>query len=139
MFSKIVVAFDGSEHSRRALARAAELARCFGSTLWLVHVYPRTSDWLGYEEHAKWVARREAEGQEILAQAHALLNGENLDVRDELLEEPVAEAILSVAETRQASLIVMGSRGFSSLQGLLLGSVSQKVIQVAACPVMVVR
>jgi len=139
MFKKIIVAYDGSSTSRAALDRAKVLAERFDSTIWLVHVFPYTSDLLGYDEYKRLIARREGEGQQILDEAHQQLDGENLDIRDELLEAPEAEAILAVAETREADLIVMGTRGYSALQGLLLGSVSQKVIQHAECPVMVAR
>lgn len=135
MFKRIVVPVDGSEHSRRALAYAKEMAEKFDGMIWLVHAFPQTSDMLGYVEYEKLIARREAAGQKILDQARVQL-GDKLDVRQELLEEPAAEAILSVAETRQAELIIIGTRGLGALQGLLLGSVSHKVMQHAACPVL---
>ena len=139
MFKRIIVAIDGSEHSYQTLAYAQNLAECFGATLWLVHAFPRTSDLLGYEPYASLVARRESAGQAILDEARRRLGEVNFEVHEELMEEPAAEAILSVAETRQADLIVMGTRGLSSLQGLLLGSVSNKVMHHASCPVMLVR
>ena len=72
-------------------------------------------------------------------EARKRLGNVSIDVHEELLEGPEAEAILAVAETRQADLIIMGTRGLSSLQGLLLGSVAHKVIHHASCPVMVAR
>jgi nucleotide-binding universal stress UspA family protein len=139
MFKRIIVALDGSEHSYRALEYARSLADCFGATLWLVHAFPHTSDLLGYEDYEKLVAQREGAGQLILDEAHRRLGETRLAVQEELIEEPAAEAILAVAKIRQADLIVMGTRGRSSLQGVLLGSVSNKVIHHAACPVMLVR
>ncbi len=138
MFKNIVVAVDGSEHSDRALIYAKSLAEQYGATLWLVHIFPQTSDLIGYNEYEKLIARREGVGQAVLDQAHRQLGNIAFEVQEELLEGPEAEAILTVAETRRADLIVMGTRGRSALQGLLLGSVSQKVIRHAHCPVMVV-
>ena len=57
----------------------------------------------------------------------------------ELLEGPEAEAILKAAEDLHADLILMGTRGFGAVKGLLIGSVSRKVIHYASCPVMVVH
>ncbi|MCB9100913.1 MAG: universal stress protein, partial [Anaerolineales bacterium] len=91
------------------------------------------------DDYELLVARRESAGQAILDQARQQLGEVSILVKEELLEEPAAEAILNVAQIRQADLIVMGTRGRSSLEGLLLGSVSQKVIHHADCPVMVVR
>jgi len=139
MFKRIIVAIDGSEHSHNALEYAAKLAKQFGSTIWLVHAFPHTTDLLGYDEYEKLVGKREAAGQALLDKARVQLENSELDIRQGLLEAPEAEAILSVARARRADLIVMGTRGLGSLQGILLGSVSQKVIQHAECPVMVVR
>ena len=138
MYQKIVVAIDGSDYSRRALAHAGALVGRFKADLWLVHVYPHTSDLLSYDDFDKLVSRRKRAGQVLLDEARAVLGETDGEVQEELLEGPEAEAILSVAKTRQADLIVMGTRGFSSLKGLLLGSVSQKVMHHSRCPVLVV-
>jgi nucleotide-binding universal stress UspA family protein len=100
MFKRIIAAVDGSKHSHRALAYAKSLADCFKAELYLVHIFPHTSDLLGYEEYEKLVARREAAGQEILQEAHQVLDRTSFEVFDELLEGPEAEAIIAVAETR---------------------------------------
>jgi nucleotide-binding universal stress UspA family protein len=139
MFKRIIAAVDGSEHSYRALQYAKGLAECFGADLYLVHVFPQTSDLLGYDEYEKLVARRESAGQEVLQEARQKLGDTSFTVHEELLEGPEAEAILAVAETQQVDLIVMGTRGLSTLQGLLLGSVSHKVIRHANCPVTLCR
>jgi nucleotide-binding universal stress UspA family protein len=57
----------------------------------------------------------------------------------ELIEGSPAEAIINVAKTRGSSVIVMGSRGLSSMAELMLGSTSHKVVSHAACPVLIVR
>jgi nucleotide-binding universal stress UspA family protein len=139
MFKRVLVAVDGSEHSHRALKYAKGLAECFGAELYLVHIFPKTSDLLGYEEYEKLVSRRASAGEKILQTARNLLGEDGPTIHEELLEGPEAEAIMAVAETHQVDIIVMGTRGLSDLEGLLLGSVSHKVIRFAHCPVMVVR
>ena len=61
------------------------------------------------------------------------------EVHTDLLEGSPAETILDVANTRKSDLIVIGSRGLGRLTGVLLGSQSQKVVQHAPCPVLIVR
>lgn len=139
MFTKIVVAIDGSEYSDKAVNAAKKMAQCFGSTVWLVHAYKHVSDLYGYNEYEQLVSKREAAGQVVLDRARQMFEDTSIEVEEELLEEPAAEAIITVAETRQADLIIMGSRGLGSLQGLIFGSVSSKVAQYAPCPVMLVR
>ena len=96
-------------------------------------------DQLTLGEAVELIARREGAGQAILDEARKKLGAGNYEIHEELLEGPAAEAILSVAQTREADLIVIGSRGLGSLQGLLFGSVGSKVAHYATCPVMLVR
>ena len=139
MFKNILLAFDGSDCSNKALVYAGNLAEQYGAALWLIHVFPHTSDLLGYEDFEKLFARRKSAGQSVLDDALQKLDKSGLKVRTELLEGPEADSILKTAESSQADLIVMGTRGFGAVKGLLLGSVSRKVIHYAACPVMVVH
>ena len=139
MLKNIVLAYDGSEYSNRALQYAKTFAERFEATLWLVHVFTHTSDLLGYEDYEKFYSKRKAGGQALLDEALQELSNARLDVREKLQEGPEAESILKIAKNCQADLIVMGTRGHGTLKGLLVGSVSRKVIHHSSCPVMVVH
>ena len=139
MLKNIVLAFDGSEYSNRALQYAKTFAERFEATLWLVHIFTHTSDLLGYEDYEKLYSKRKAGGQTLLNEALQELSNTRLDVREKLEEGPEAESILNIAKNCQADLIVMGTRGHGTLKGLLVGSVSRKVIHHSSCPVMVVH
>jgi nucleotide-binding universal stress UspA family protein len=139
VLKNIVLAFDGSEYSNRALQYAKAFAGRFEATLWLVHVFTHTSDLLGYEDYEKFYSKRKAGGQALLDEALQELSNTRLDVREKLQEGPEAESILNIAKNCQADLIVMGTRGHGTLKGLLVGSVSRKVIHHSSCPVMVVH
>jgi len=139
MYNNIVLAFDGSEHGDKALEHAKILSDRFEATLWLVHVFPHTSDLLGYEDFEQLFSRRKCAGQVVLDNGRRKLGEIRSELQDKLVEGPEAEAILTVAENCQADLIVMGTRGLGTLKGLMLGSVSRKVTNCATCPVMVVR
>lgn len=139
MFKTIVLALDGSDQSLLALKYAKELAEKFEARLIMVHVFPHTSDLRDYEGYDKLVAKRKSTGQEILENARTEIGSATFALEEDLLEGPAADAILSTAKTRSADLIVMGTRGMGSFEGLLFGSVSSKVAHYAPCPVMVVR
>ena len=139
MFKNIILAVDGSEYSLRALEYARSLALNYKASLWLVHVFSHTSDLLGYQDFEKLYAKRKSAGQSILDEARAKLGDADFEVHAELVEGSDAEAILTLAEKHNADLIVMGTRGFGAVKGLLVGSVSRKVIHLAQCPVMVVH
>jgi len=139
MFDRVLAAIDGSEYSHRALECAVDLASKYNSSLILVHAYPHTSDLLGYEDFHKLVSQRKSAGQKILDDTHPLIEGKGVESAEELLEGPETEAILKVAKVEKADIIVMGTRGLGTLKGMVLGSVSRKVLHYAQCTVMVVR
>ncbi|MGD2098202.1 MAG: universal stress protein [Desulfobacterales bacterium] len=139
MFENIVLALDGSEYSHKALQRASAIAERFEATLWLVHVFRNPSDFLGYADYEKLFARRKSEAQTLLDDARQKLGRTTFPVKEELKDGLETESILKVAENCKADLIVMGTRGLGAVKGLLVGSVSRKVIHYAECAVMVVH
>jgi len=139
MFKRIVFATDGSEHARKAQKYARDMAKLHGAKLFLVHAYPSMSDLLGFKEYSSIATHRITNGQKVLDEVLRELEGAGIEIETELLEGPTSEAILHVAEIRKADLIILGARGLSPITGLLLGSVSQKILQHATCPVLVVR
>ena len=105
----------------------------------MVHAYPRTSDLRDHDGYETLLTQRKNTGRDILEKAHDNMAGGSVSVEDDLLEGPAAEAILSVAKIRKADLIILGTRGMGSLKGLMVGSVSSKVMHHAPCPVLIVR
>ncbi len=141
MFKNILVPVDGSDHALHALDVACDLAQKYGATLRLVHAYPPIfiEGMMGSDDIEAIIATRAKAGDAILQRAVEHIQGRVTDVTIELREAPDAEAILEEAEAHHCDLIVMGTRGLGRLAGLLLGSVSQKVVQHAKCPVLLVR
>lgn len=139
MYQRIVAAVDGSDNSIRAAKQAITLAETFGGSIWLVHAFPHTSDLLGYPEFDRLVSRRKSAGQKVLNSVIQALGDTRIEITEDLLEAPEAEAILAVAASRHADLIVLGTRGLGSIEGLLFGSVSRKVVHHAPCSVLVVK
>jgi len=139
MFKNILLAVDGSEYSHRAIEYARSLTGRYAANLWIVHVFSHTSDLLGYQDFEKLYAKRKSAGQAVLDSAKKIFGSTTFKVHEELMEGSEAEAILTVAENHQADLIVMGTRGFGAVKGMLVGSVSRKVIHLSTCPVMVVH
>lgn len=142
MFKKIILALDGSENAEHALELTAKLASSSAAAVVIVHVYEPVPYLLGanpltYEnrikEHIAW------SGQ-FLKEAHdKLLKQELKEVNYQILQGSPAIAIANAALEHNADLIVMGSRGLTPMTGLLLGSVSKRVIGIASCPVLVVQ
>jgi nucleotide-binding universal stress UspA family protein len=140
MFRNILVAYDGSEHSRRAASIAGDLARAHGedAELWVVSVVDPVTGELGEPFLSDLIARSAAAGQILINEAVSCI-GEGVQIHREVLFGEPASCIVEVAKNRSCDLIVIGSRGLGMLKSLLLGSRAQKVIHDADCPVLVVK
>jgi nucleotide-binding universal stress UspA family protein len=138
-FTNILVAFDGSEHSRRALDTALKIAQCSHCPIKIVYAFDKVPAILGDEETEHFIERVMNRGREILAEAAQRVQGTGVECSMDNAEGPAAEAILRVAQLEASDLIVIGSRGLSMLQGILLGSVSYRVLHHATVPVLVVH
>lgn len=142
MFKKILVATDASEYSRRALNTALELARTFGGEIELLHVmYIREAYWGNNVIYSVLVPTEQIEDAGGLALA-ATLDG--IDVGGVCLKKKVAQGypstmILEEVEKEAIDVVVMGSHGYGPVAGSVLGSVSQRVLQRAKCPVLIVK
>lgn len=140
MFNHILLGVDGSEHALRAARTAGDLARNMKSKIIRVVVaFDPIPPYLGEPNLQAAITARMKEAETILKKALEAVGETPGEVHTEILEGSPAEAILDVAKTREVDLIVMGSRGIGRLKGLLIGSQSQKVVQHALCPVLIVR
>ena len=139
---KILVPIDFSDHSAAALEYATGLAKALGAGIHLVHSYkinvsgispygvvlPETLDQdirTAAEQHlTEWAEKARTDGLEV-----------------EMSTTPVfpSEAIANTAESIGADLIVMGTRGLTGLKHVLLGSVAERTLRIAPCPVLTLR
>lgn len=139
MFNNILLAYDGSEKSHTAAQVAAGLARQQAQpSLWLVTVVDSIPAGLGEPNVSQLIEERKLAALQRIDEAKQVI-GEGVETKQEILFGSVAETVINVAETRQCDLIVMGSRGLGPLRALLLGSQTQKVVNLAQCPVLVVK
>lgn len=125
----IVVGYDGSETSQRALQYALDRAGPDGTVV-VAHAFEPPHDWLGNENYDRIVAEHRARGQ-------ALLDELPESIETDLLAGSPAEAVARVASARNADEIVVGSRGFGSVRAAL-GSVSHELLRLADRPVVVI-
>jgi nucleotide-binding universal stress UspA family protein len=146
MYSKILVAIDGSDTSGHALTHAIELARRLSASLRIVHVVDM--DWLplgpelAIDTGALRAARREA-GERILAAARDTAQQAALVAEAELIEtasptQHVGERLAEEAGRWQADLLVLGTHGRRGFRRLLLGSIAEGVARHSAIPVLLV-
>jgi nucleotide-binding universal stress UspA family protein len=141
MFKKILVPTDASENSLRAFATAVQMARQFGAEIELLHV-TFTPEALGYTlSNGISVPQEQFDinGEQTLLRTLNSTNTENVLIQKKQVPGHPAAAILEEITNEQIELVIMGSRGYGPLTGSLMGSVSQRVLHGAACPVLIVK
>ncbi len=142
-FTKILVPVDFSEHSKRALAVAADLARRYEASLGLVHVfqpvlYSVPESYMVYTQDQ--LPNLLAELEKLLEQAkHDVLAAGALQVTTAVLQGIPHVEVIRAAQEGKYDLIVMGTHGRTGMAHALLGSVAEKVVRKAPCPVLTVR
>ncbi|WP_138496463.1 universal stress protein [Paenibacillus pinistramenti] len=142
LFNKILVAFDGSKASNKALDKAIELTRLTGASLDVVHIYDFPRFYVA-EGFAPVPAQVNEEFYELASktsdEAERRLQEAGVTGKVELLQGPAAEGILEYAAANGHDAIVIGSRGLGGIREFVLGSVSHNVVQHAKIPVLVVK
>lgn len=139
---RILVPVDGSDGAGHAAAFAARLARDSGARIILVHVYDSPSAsalGLRHVTDSELEKIRDGMSRGSFDAARNAMGDFDGSVEPHLAIGDPAKEIVSLAEQTRPDLIVMGTRGRSEMQSLLLGSVSEKVLRHAPCPVTVVR
>ncbi len=139
MFENVLIAVDGSEHSLKAAKLAGGIARNMGSDLWVVIAYDPVPGYLGEPYLQRAISERMDHAEKLFEEAKQEIGSITGELHTEILEDDPAEAIITVAETRNVDLIVMGTRGLGKIKGMLQGSQSQKVVVHAVCPVLLVK
>ena len=150
-FAVILLAIDRSEHSKRAITVVGELAQKLDSEVVVVHALEPEPDWLvGLDPMASpmlvegmvaTLTQITRVAEQLVRDAVEELAGKGINVKGEVLDASatVSQRLLDARSQFGADLMVVGSRGLTDLGGLLLGSVSHKLIHLAPCPVLVVR
>jgi nucleotide-binding universal stress UspA family protein len=137
MYKNIVLAYDGSKFSNKALQEAISLAKSSGGSLLILSVVDITDE---FESEAPGLTDK--------------MTGKLLKLAQKALEKTVAagvkakvevhvgdayEMIVEISKKKKADIIVMGSHGRTGLTRLLMGSVTSRVIGHAPCSVLVVK
>jgi len=144
MFSRILVAVDGSPFAEKALKTAVDLTKICHGKLIILHVilrrfYAVTPSEAGVLATTVFVKEMEAEGKEIITKADSYAKSQGVDYECKLVQGVPAEEIVKTAQSEKVDLIVMGSRGLTEVRAFLLGSVSDKVSHHAKCPTLIVK
>ena len=168
MMQNILIPYDGSKGSYKALQLGLDMKRKLGSNLTILHVLEKmdpvtpvrtektaslpTSGYVieGLTMYTPTAQERvpeenhvpysySSETEQLLNEVEAILAQERVEAPIEVVEGDAAKTICSFQETTDTDLIIIGNRGHGGLKKLILGSVSDKVTNSAKCPVLVAK
>ncbi|WP_432736361.1 universal stress protein [Maridesulfovibrio sp. FT414] len=139
IFSKILIPVDDSRHSDSAVNYGSSLAELSEAKVVLLHCHRPVPTGLGEPNFQKAIDDATRASYAIIEKHSAVLKAKNIEFDEKIIGGSIAKVIKSVAETEGCDLIVMGSKGKSDLEGLVVGSVTHKVLHIASCPVLVIK
>jgi nucleotide-binding universal stress UspA family protein len=145
MFKLIVVGTDGSDTAAQAVHQAVDLAKSVGATIELVSAYEQVpAQRLSEErrqapEDIQWAINPREDVDATLEAAATVARDAGVPVNTHARRGDPADAIVDVAEEREADLIIVGNKGMTGARRFLLGSVPNKISHHAPCSVLIVR
>ncbi len=140
MFTKILVGYDGSAGAKKALSRAAVMAKHYNAeltALWVRELMPRHSDLPGEFEEEKDAA--DEYFQQRQREVDAVAQEHGITIRCETRRGHAAKTILKYADEGKFDLIVVGHSDHSELWGRLLGDTADRISDHAHCSVLIVK
>lgn len=143
MYEKVLLATDGSDESKAAAREINKfIKQGIVKKLTILNVCNTFADLYDVDVSPISVSEMdkaaEGIGQKIASDTREIIT-ENIDIMEKASIGDPARTICETAQEEGSDLIVMGSRGRNPISGLLLGSVSTRVLQLAPCPVLIVK
>ena len=136
-WKKVLVATDGSKFSAIAVNKAIDFAKAYGGSLVVVSVVDVPTEF--YAEAPQAVDDMIKKAKEYTAAVKKQAESAGVTAESYIGEAEAFEAIIKLAKDEGVNMIVVGSHGRTGLRRLLMGSVTEKVIGHATCPVLVVK
>jgi nucleotide-binding universal stress UspA family protein len=136
---KFIAAIDGSELSSKVVDKAIEYSNIFHAEIVFIYCHKNFPVFLRtpYDEEA--ISSILLEAEKVIKPHIERLEKSGVKFSKRLMEEPPGKMISRVAEVEQCDLIIMGSRGLSNLEGLIVGSTTHRVLHLSSCSVLVVK
>lgn len=139
MYGKILLAVDGSDHSIRAAREAIKIAAANREAQITVVYVADHNNAKNDVLHSGSSVELDLQRRKKLQPVEEAIAAENIDYRVEILHGIPGPTIVEYANQEGFDILIIGSRGLNSLQEMVLGSVSHKVVKRANCPVLIVK
>ena len=137
-FKRILVGYDGSQTSENALEMGLSIASALDSKVEVLSVVQPPEPATSVELHAV-IDSAKQHYEKALSRVADAANGNGIKIETNIVVGHPAEQIIKRAEQSHADLIVLGRRGISKFEKLVMGSISERVLTYAPCPVLVTK
>ncbi len=138
-YKSILVPFDGSDFSKKAINRACQIAKEDNSTVTVLYVIPRYEEMVNFFKTESITNSLLQEAEKIIKSAKEFASLQGTTVFTQISEGNATDIIVETAKEKKHDLIVMGSHGYRGVNKAIIGSTTERVIINAACPILVVR
>jgi len=138
-YRSILVPFDGSVSSERALGRACHLSKIDDAEVTALYVIPRYEEMVEFFRTSSIQKSLGLEAQKISDKARELASGEGVSIKTRIDEGNAGDKIIETAGLNGSDLVVMGTSGWRGVNRAIMGSSTERVIIHATCPVLVVK
>ncbi len=138
-YSSLLVPFDGSESSKKALVRACALSTLDGGEITVLYVIPRYEEMMDFFKTETITRSLFQEAEKILEGAKKIAAGLGVQIKAVVQEGHAGDKIVELADKFKNDLIVMGTHGWSSMDKAIMGSTAERIIANAARPILIVK
>lgn len=138
-YVSLLVPFDGSESSKKALARACALSKLDGGEVTVLYVIPRYEEMMDFFKTDSITKSLFQEAEKILAGAKKIAAELGVPIKAVVQEGHAGDRIIELADKFKNDLIVMGTHGWSGVNKAIMGSTAERIIAHAVRPILIVR
>ncbi len=138
-YRSLLVPFDGSESSKKALARAAELAKLDNGEITVLYVIPRYEEMMDFFKTETIKKSLFQEAEKIVEVAKKIALDLGVRIKAVVQEGHASEKVVGLAETLKNDLIVTGTHGWRGMNKAVMGSTAERIIAHASRPILIVR
>ena len=138
-YSSLLVPFDGSESSKKALVRACELSRLDGGEITVLYVIPRYEEMMDFFKTEAVTKSLFQQAEKILEGAKKIADGLGVQIKAVVQEGHSGDKIVELADKFKNDLIVMGTHGWSGVDKAIMGSTAERIIAYADRPILIVK
>ena len=139
VYGSLLVPFDGSDTSKKALTRACELSKSDGSEVSVLYVIPRYEEMMDFFKTDAIKKSLYQEAERIVEGAKNIAATQGTQIKAVVQEGHAGDKIVEIADKLKNDVIVMGTHGWRGMDKAILGSTAERIIAYASCPVLIVK